>query len=206
MPNWVYNNLKIKDSDEMLKKIKEELINKNIEDKEEDDEQLQCITFQNIIPRPPEEEDWYNWNIQNWGTKWDATSASFEFSGKELSYNFNTAWSAPMNVILSLSKMYPSSTITHTYEEEQGWGGKEVYRNGLVDVIKTWDIPSTHKEIKERGGDCYCNDEELYFQDCFSERAKTDSTLSSNVIKVATVLGNQWSGSYEELIVASKKL
>ncbi len=117
-----------------------------------------------------------------------------------------TAWSAPMNIILALSKMYPSSTITHTYEEEQGWGGKEVYRNGLVDVIKTWDIPSTHKEIKERGGDCYCNDEELYFHDCFSERAKADQSLSSNEIKVAAVLGNQWSGSYEELIVAAKKL
>jgi hypothetical protein len=206
MPNWVYNNLKIKDSQDVLEKIRENLINKNIIDEEEKDEQLQSITFQNIIPRPPEEEDWYHWNINNWGTKWDACSASFELKSNELIYNFDTAWSAPNNVILFLSKMYPTANITHTYEEEQGWGAKEEYNNGVANVLKTWDIPASHKDIIERGGECYCNDQELYFNDCFSERSKNEKSLSEDEIKVAVVLGNQWSGSYEELLATAKKL
>jgi len=41
--------------------------------------------------------DWYNWAVNNWGTKWDVTNVDYFVSddGKEISLTFDTAWSPP---------------------------------------------------------------------------------------------------------------
>lgn len=41
---------------------------------------------------------WYDWNIKNWGTKWDASSAELTQKGKVLIFEFETAWSPPVPV------------------------------------------------------------------------------------------------------------
>lgn len=87
--------------------------------------------------------DWYNWNIRNWGTKWDvAVSDNSEYSdtytegptpnGENLVvyYNFNTAWSPPFPAIAKLSEQYPSLLFTLSYEEETGWGGECEFLRG----------------------------------------------------------------------------
>ena len=48
--------------------------------------------------------DWYDWRLNSWGTKWDA----YDFGNEHLDQVvFNTAWSAPLPVILELSKKHP---------------------------------------------------------------------------------------------------
>ena len=51
---------------------------------------------------------WYDWNVRNWGTKWDvAVSHNDEYPDTELTdesetflaYRFNTAWSPPTEAI-----------------------------------------------------------------------------------------------------------
>lgn len=87
--------------------------------------------------------DWYNWNIRNWGTKWDVAVHDEEEhpdtymegpteNGENLVvyYNFNTAWSPPMEAIATLSSKYPSLLFTLSYEEEQGWGGECEFLRG----------------------------------------------------------------------------
>jgi len=56
--------------------------------------------FSYFCPRPEsEEEDWYNWNVSNWGTKWevmpDKDSIS-RLSDTTIQLSFDTAWSAPI--------------------------------------------------------------------------------------------------------------
>ena len=94
------------------------------------------------------DNSWYNWNVRNWGTKWDvAVSSGEEFpdtyvegptpNGENLVayYNFNTAWSPPMPAIAELSKQYPSLLFTLSYEEEQGWGGEcEFLRGEMISI------------------------------------------------------------------------
>ena len=82
---------------------------------------------------------WYDWNVRNWGTKWDVANKDDEkFPETELSdesktylgYRFNTAWSPPVEAIYELSRQYPSAVFTLSYEEETGWGGEVVFTHG----------------------------------------------------------------------------
>jgi Ferredoxin-like domain in Api92-like protein len=87
--------------------------------------------------------DWYSWNVRNWGTKWDvAVHSDKEYSDTNVEgpvpngenavvhYNFNTAWSPPFPAIAKLSAQYPSLLFTHSYEEETGWGGECEFLRG----------------------------------------------------------------------------
>lgn len=92
--------------------------------------------------------DWYSWNIRNWGTKWDvAVYDNEEYSDTEIMdegsgfiiYKFNTAWSPPFPVIQKLSKQYPDLLVDLEYEEEGGWGGEITFRNGEIIDQKEYD-------------------------------------------------------------------
>ena len=87
--------------------------------------------------------DWYSWNVRNWGTKWDvAVSPDDKYpdtymegptpNGENLVvyYNMNTAWSPPFPAMEKLSEQYPSLLFTLSYEEETGWGGECEFLRG----------------------------------------------------------------------------
>ena len=62
MPNWCDNSLTITASKEKIDAIEAGL---KLQEK---------VLFQTIRPRPEsEEESWYEWNVNNWGTKWEAS-------------------------------------------------------------------------------------------------------------------------------------
>ena len=63
-------------------------------------------------------DNWYDWSLHNWGTKWGCYDNNLE----ENTYSFTTAWS-PLcsDLIKEFSKLV--SGFTYSYEEEQGWGG-----------------------------------------------------------------------------------
>ena len=79
------------------------------------------LSFNKSVPLPPEEEEnWYNWHIANWGTKWDLSSDTYFNSlmeEKELEYQFNTAWGPPINWLATVSEMYPLLTFSLKYAE-----------------------------------------------------------------------------------------
>lgn len=59
--------------------------------------------------------NWYDWHIQNWGTKWDCYSHRGE---SDSSIIFETAWSTPIRALLKLSELYPDITIEVKYADE----------------------------------------------------------------------------------------
>ena len=91
-------------------------------------------------------DDWYNWNLRNWGVKWDVAVSNDDESpdtymedlvqnGENLVvyYNFNTAWGLAMPALTNLSSQYPDLLLTLSYEEETGWGGElEILRGQLI--------------------------------------------------------------------------
>ena len=88
-------------------------------------------------------KDWYDWRVKNWGTKWDVAISNdekypdthlTEESTTGLSYNFNTAWSPPIEAITKLSEQYPDVTFNLSYEEETGWGGEVEFENGAHEI------------------------------------------------------------------------
>ena len=55
--------------------------------------------------------DWYQWSLDNWGVKWDASNVQ----AKELSdfntviYTFDSPWGCPEHFVIELSKLYPDA-------------------------------------------------------------------------------------------------
>jgi hypothetical protein len=93
-------------------------------------------------------DHWYDWNVRNWGTKWDvAVHQDEEYPETELTsesetslgYRFNTAWSPPTEAIVALSKQYPNLEFTLSFEEETGWGGEVVVVNGEPMETESYD-------------------------------------------------------------------
>ena len=121
---------------------------------------------------------WYDWNIRNWGTKWNAYDASISDNLSDesvksyyIKYEFSTAWSPPEGIMKALAKkiyeLKLNVSFSWTYEEEQGWGGVvENTSNGDVVEIDSWDIPDSHAVMLSRKGECYCEDYQPIFDDC----------------------------------------
>ena len=69
--------------------------------------------------------DWYEWRIENWGTKWDAAETIIlENSVDELCVCFNTAWAPPTEWLKKVSLRFPNLNFVMDYMEEgQGYCG-----------------------------------------------------------------------------------
>ena len=165
MPNWVYNRVSLHAPTEKLQDFYDTLC-------VQDGDGEPVFSFQAIIPRPTEEdENWYNWNSTNWGTKWDAGDGWAELDKDFLSISFDTAWSPPVPIFLEIAAACHEHGIglTCSFEEEQGWGGEwELNAEGGWD-IEEWDIPNSHADYAERDKTCHCEiweEEETWFSDC----------------------------------------
>ena len=126
-----------------------------------------------------EDEDWYHWNVRNWGTKWDVakddrsdySSTSMEVTDDgSIMYRFETAWSPVEEALTKLSEMFPSLEFDYEYEEEQGWGGNATIIAGDYNLTKEWDIPMSHADYEGTWSECSCdngtNPESAYYSDC----------------------------------------
>lgn len=93
-------------------------------------------------------DNWYDWNVRNWGTKWDVAvrdgedypeTELMEEDETSLAYRFNTAWSPPLPAIEALSAQYPDVEFTLSYEEETGWGGENLFIDGSGTEIEIYN-------------------------------------------------------------------
>lgn len=122
MPNWTANNVLFVGKRKQLETLKDMLKS------DEND-----FDFNNIIPIPKELTDtvsgsenakpdwqkeqsnqlkakygadnWYDWSIDNWGTKWNACNTEVEQRDGTLVYHFDTAWDCPREIVNALMRM-----------------------------------------------------------------------------------------------------
>jgi hypothetical protein len=111
-------------------------------------------------------DNWYDWNVRNWGTKWDvAVHDGDKYPETEITdendvsigYRFNTAWSPPIEVISVLAKQYPNCTFSLGFEEETGWGG-EVEFNG-EEMITLSEYTNKCRDCDAENTMDYCENE-----------------------------------------------
>ena len=83
------------------------------------------------------EDSWWDWRVQNWGTKWDVYGVCRGGTKEEpsdcFSSNFLTAWS-PLGdrCMEELSKKFPGATLVNFYEEEgNDFCGVTVAKDGV---------------------------------------------------------------------------
>jgi len=141
------------------------------------------ITDEEYLAQPPRDiplqeqmqfktNDWYSFNVREWGTKWDVavhsedkypdTNMEDTINGENhvVYYNFQTAWSRPMPALIKLSSQYPDLLFTLSYEEETGWGGElELLRGEVI----------SESEYDNQCRDCDATDQMEYCDECENE-------------------------------------
>ena len=92
MPNWCSNTIEIEGTKEQINAFVSFL-----------DEQTGKEWFSFFKPTPPElkEEGWYEWNVENWGTKWNCDAQDWvkvenpNADESSVTFWFDSAWSPP---------------------------------------------------------------------------------------------------------------
>ena len=130
MANNITNRLEIIGPESEILEVNLKILNKDVTEFT----QKPSIDFNKIIPQPEgiyledlslEDREkhplnWYDWNIKNWGTKWNAYNQMHNKNLFNVLY-FQTAWNNVLPVIKALSEMY-SKLIFHYsfYDEDLG--------------------------------------------------------------------------------------
>jgi hypothetical protein len=102
-------------------------------------------------------KDWYDWNVSNWGTKWDVGgqgNSDIRPDGLMLHTTFDSAWSPPVNAYVKLEEL--GFTVNAMYYEG-GMAFAGAYGSGNDEEINLEgmsadDIEQHYPEIDEAFG------------------------------------------------------
>ena len=95
--------------------------------------------------------NWYDWRLDKWGVKWDASNVSVEdetsfqdepTGNPDLIVNFYTPWGPPSGILPELTEQYPKARFYLRWSDEFGPGngiGFLVAEGGLIDERKIDD-------------------------------------------------------------------
>lgn len=152
MPNHVSNRLTITGAFAPVRTIRDTCFTDNV------DPDAINMDFNAIIPTPAyiyqdnlvqgsseqkNGRNWYDWNIENWGTKWNAYDTVIlqdipdhpipDYDGNHtLQAVFDTAWSPPTPVVRRLAHDFPDTEIYHEYIDEcWNFWGTATYAKGV---------------------------------------------------------------------------
>ena len=161
MPNWCQNYLTVSITDKSTMENLNDFIRYN-------NSEQSSLDFNKLIPMPEEirntnspnnsetkqelvdkygVDNWYEWSIKNWGTKWNTDSEMIvQNNVTSVKYIFDTAWSPPIPWIMKLIEKYPNFDINLEYEEPMmDFGGRIEFNNGELNIIEyelseyTWE-------------------------------------------------------------------
>ena len=69
------------------------------------------------FPDGKNDDRWYDWNVNNWGTKWDVETHCDEFDQNNFECEFETAWSPAEGIYYEIVDKYPDVDVTWFYDE-----------------------------------------------------------------------------------------
>lgn len=105
--------------------------------------------FELLYPLPESAaNNWYEWRIENWGTKWDAIDVGCCLDREDdntMTVSFSTAWSPPVGVYAQMEK--DGWTVDAIYFEA-GFGFAGEYSEGNDE---THEIPAITYRILDAG-------------------------------------------------------
>lgn len=83
--------------------------------------------------------NWYEWSINNWGTKWNASN--FEVLDDYTAICFETAWNPAIPVVLEISRQNPNIKFAYLYSDEAigSHVGYMLMHSGKVDFKGEFD-------------------------------------------------------------------
>lgn len=133
MPNWCYNKVKISFDDYNENQLRDALH----EEKE---------LFNQLVPRPKEYDEgekWYWWNVENWGTKWDAQPRYILWGEGSVEFTIDTAWSPPIKFYAALEEL---GYFVEAYYQEEGMAFLGCYTDGYDDFYEYGNMDADEME------------------------------------------------------------
>jgi hypothetical protein len=137
MPNWCSNHVTLShDDSEKIDILVEEF------QKPDDDQK----PFQLLRPRPADQdENWYGWNCDNWGTKWDVNVFNYErIDDNTITFSFDSAWSPPIALYEFLES---EGWLVKAYYHEPGMNFAGIYQDGFDEY---YELASSAEELREQ--------------------------------------------------------
>jgi hypothetical protein len=173
MPNWCCANVEISATEKEIKRLK-----KAIKDGNKDGAQKGLLNA--MVPQPVFENDqeWYGWNIENWGTKWEVGHVQISDESKtSLSLTFDTAWGPAVQAFNTWAESDPDRDFTYKYWEP-GMAFLGTAGPGYDDYISQNDDSLEYRRIAEEewGEDFSWEDEQE--EDEEDEDNEEDSELT----------------------------
>ena len=144
MPNWCYNRITVfgdgeEKTTEQIKKIEKIFESKTpfneifpmpdwkntpnskgelpkLEQMKNPDGSVLWETYN--FPDGKNDDRWYHWCVNNWGTKWDMCDKfTAEIDEGWAEFGFNTAWSPPYGIFDKIKEDFPDVGISWFYDE-----------------------------------------------------------------------------------------
>ena len=139
MPNWCHNRVsfyseneeqieklyKLFDGTNVFQKIKPAPDWKNTPNeagqlpvkKEHKNQNGEVVWTSYDFPDGKNDDRWYDWNVNNWGTKWDVDPSCDHFDGNSFECGFETAWAPAEGIFYEIREKFPDVDVTWFYDE-----------------------------------------------------------------------------------------
>lgn len=105
-------------------------------------------------------DNWYDWCINNWGTRSDVVNCTISAgylskvnriingeSEGNITYRFDTAWNPPIEALTFISKKFPKLTFMLNYKDECGeLKGTAIFFNGVVRHNERFALTAQERE------------------------------------------------------------
>ena len=102
--------------------------------------------------------DWYGWNCDNWGTKWDCSDSTYDEGDKIL--QFQTAWACPEKIIAEMKLAFPDLRFDGSYADEDFGSNVGYIEDGLLYPLENLSEEACETAATLWGHEGYYDDEE----------------------------------------------
>jgi len=146
MPNWCNNNITIRAPKKKLEKIvkaakKGELLNHFLPMPKQLDGTTAPTPEGKKQPKIGGFDNWYDWRVHNWGTKWDIDVYEGSISrvnDETVTFGFDSAWAPPIDAYNAVIDKHSDVSITaYYYEPGMDFAGE--YADGEISEINVSD-------------------------------------------------------------------
>jgi hypothetical protein len=102
--------------------------------------------------------NWYDWNCNNWGTKWDCSDSHYTEEDKIL--QFQTAWACPEKIIAEMKLVFPDLRFDGSYADEDFGSNVGYIEDGLLYPLENLSEEACETAATLWGHEGYYDDEE----------------------------------------------
>jgi hypothetical protein len=127
MPNWCSNSFEVTASKEKIDAFEKFL---------EVNNGKEWFNYFAPTPKDLEEGGWYEWNVENWGCKWNCDAQDWTREGDTISFWFDSPWSPPTQLY---NKIQEEGFVVKAEYLEEGMGFVGEYIDGVEETYEFED-------------------------------------------------------------------